>query len=559
MQTRRLIRAAVTVIVVGMVVGTNLAWGDNNWIQLDDGVAMESVTSLAAHGFRLYAGSDNGVFVSEDGGNNWFPTAFNDPVSTLTVDRDTTYVGTWAQGVFRSDDAGLTWKSIRNGLRFHEHEGKRYYGGVRHILITDNTIINIMYHNGTYTSTDRGETWHDISTEWKGGNSIHSMTEFGGYLWSAVSGGSMFRSSDNGKIWEKLPRFAPGHVHAWATLNGRLYVGGYEGVGVWNETTRTWEYPMAGLPMGNHQQSDALPYVLTLAVHGNQLFAGFQYTHGIYAFDLQRKTWSPAGLEGHSVPSLLSHDSALYAATADGIYYLAQVRAVSPQEGNVEGGEPIAIFGRDFPSGTTVTIGGKLVSDLQVTNTLITGITPPGVIGEADIEVHLPDSSVLPFEKWKFLYTNTRSITLTMTPTHGAQMGGGTGIVTGSGFVPDAAVNIGANPATDVVITPTLIHFTIPPGTVGTVDVTVTNPDGTEWISENGYTYDSFPPPSIDRIYPNRGPAAGGTEITIRGDHFRDGAVVTIGGIQVDPLDNTSLFEIRLKTPPSPPAGKMFM
>ena len=81
MQTRRLIKAAVA------VVGLNPVWGVNNWIQLDDGVAMESVTSLAAHGFRLYAGSDNGVFVSEDGGNSWFPTSFNDPVSTLTVDR----------------------------------------------------------------------------------------------------------------------------------------------------------------------------------------------------------------------------------------------------------------------------------------------------------------------------------------------------------------------------------------------------------------------------------------------------------------------------------------
>ena len=120
-------------------------------------------------------------FVSEDGGNSWFPTSFNDPVSTLTVNRDTIYVGTWGQGVFRSDDAGLTWKSIRNGLRFHEFEdGTRHYGEVHRILITDNNIINVMYHNGTYTSTDRGETWHDISKEWLVGNSIYSMTEFDG-------------------------------------------------------------------------------------------------------------------------------------------------------------------------------------------------------------------------------------------------------------------------------------------------------------------------------------------------------------------------------------------
>ena len=173
MQTRRLIQAAVAVLVVGTVTGLKPVWGVNKWIQLDDGVAMESVTSLAAHGFRLYAGSDNGIFVSIDGGKSWSPTSFNDPVSTLTVDGDTVYAGTWYHGVFRSDDAGLTWKPIRDGLRFHEfQDGTRYYGEVRRILITDNNIINVMYHWGTYTSTDRGETWHDISAEWLQGDSL---------------------------------------------------------------------------------------------------------------------------------------------------------------------------------------------------------------------------------------------------------------------------------------------------------------------------------------------------------------------------------------------------
>ena len=557
MQTRRLIKIAVAVIIIGTVVGLNLAWAENNWIQLDDGAAMETVTSLAAHGFRLYAGSNNGVFVSEDGGNSWLPTSFNDPVSTMTVDGNTVYVGTWGQGVFRSDDAGLTWKPIRDGLRFEEHDGEIYYGGVRHILVTNNNIINVMYHRGTYTSIDRGETWHDISTEWAGGDGIHSMTEFDGYLWSAVSSGSMARSPDNGKTWEPLYRFDHGHVYDWAALNGRLYVGGYEGVGVWNETTRTWEYPMAGLPIGNRHQSDALPYVFRLAVQGDRLFAGLRDKHGVYVFDLQSESWSSAGLEGRTVSSLLSHGSALYVGTEEaGIYYLARVTTVSPQEGNIGGGEPIAVFGRDFPLGTTVTIGGSPVTDLKVTNTLVTGLTPPGAIGEADIEVHFSDSGNVVVERRKFFYTNTPSITLTMIPTHGHPMGGEIGAVTGSVFATDAIVTIGDNLATDVVSTPTLIHFTIPPGAVGTADVTVTNRDGREWILENGYTYDPFPHPGISSIHPNRGPTAGGIEITIKGSNFRSGAVVSIGAIRVEQLDLLSSTEIRLKTPPSTASAK---
>ena len=553
MEIRRLIKAAIAVIVVGMVAGLNPAWGVNNWIQLDDGVAMESVTSIAAHGFRLYAGSDNGVFVSEDGGNSWSPTSFNDPVSTLTVDGDTIYAGTWVQGVFRSDDAGLTWKPIRDGLRFHEfQDGTRYYGEVRRILITDNNIVNVMYHNGTYTSTDRGETWHDISAEWLQGDSIYSMTEFGGYLWSAISIGSMLRSPDNGKTWEGLGRFDYGRVNDWAVLNGQLYVAGQAGVGVWNESTQDWEYPMVGLPIGHRGRPNDPPHVSTFAVHGGRLFAGL-YAHGVYVFDLNSQTWSAVGLEEYSVRSLLSHGSALYAGTAEnGIHYLAKVRTISPQEGSVEGGEPITVFGGGFPAGTTVTIGGRLLTDLEVTNTLITGLTPPGVVGEADIEVRVPYSGTLTVERRKFLYTNTPSITLTMTPTHGSQIGGGTGILTGSAFTPDTAVKIGDNPATDVVVTPTLIYFTIPPGAIGTVNVTVIAPDGREWILANGYTYDPFPPPVIREIYPIEGPIDGGTEVVISGNNFRDGSVVSIGGVQVEQLDNLSPTEIRLKTLPLP-------
>ena len=553
MQTRRLIKVTTVMIVVGIVGGLNPAWGVNNWIQLDDGIAMESVTSLASYGFRIYAGSDNGVFVSEDGGNSWFPTSFSDPVSTLTVNRNTIYVGTWVQGVFRSDDAGLTWKPIRDGLGFHEFEdGTRYYGEVRRLLITENNIINVMYHNGTYTSTDRGETWHDISAEWLAGNSIYSMTEFDGYLWSAISIGSMLRSPDNGKTWEGLGRFDYGRVNDWAVLNGRLYVAGQAGVGVWNESTQDWDYPMVGLPLGNRHRSDEPPYISTFAVQDGRLYAGLQ-VHGVYVFDSKSGTWSSTGLEGPSVYSLLSHGSGLYAGTTEnGIYYLAKVRTIAPQEGSVEGGEPITVFGGDFPVGTTVTIGGKLVTDLRVTNTLITGLIPPGVVGEADIEVRVPNSGIFIVERRKFFYTNTPSMTLTMTPTHGPQMGGGTGVLTGSTFAPDTAVTIGDNPATDVVVTPTLIYFTIPPGTVGTVDVIITNPDGTEWILENGYTYDPFPSPIIHEIYPIEGPIDGGTEVVIRGNNFRDGSVVFIGGIQVKQLDSLSPTEIRLTTAPLP-------
>ena len=59
-------------------------------------------------------------------------------------------------------------------------------------------VIAVGYHQGSHISRDRGETWHDITLEWKYqhdpesnewfiGAGIWSMTEYDGYLWIAHS------------------------------------------------------------------------------------------------------------------------------------------------------------------------------------------------------------------------------------------------------------------------------------------------------------------------------------------------------------------------------------
>ena len=327
MWTRGFIRIAFIFIIMGTAWAQKPGWRLETWIPLDGGMTMSYVLALEEQGHRLYAGTaEKGIFISEDDGRTWLPTSFDKSTTTLTINGDTVYAGTWTQGVFRSDDAGKTWKPIRDRLRFEDVNGDRYYGEVRRILIMDDKIINVMYHGGTYTSTDRGETWHDVSNEWLVGNSIYSMTAFGGYLWSAISIGEMLRSPDNGQTWEQIAFFERRRVNDWAVLDGRLYVAGQEGTGRWNETTQTWEYPMNGLSTGRFQHPDDSPFVFSFAVQGGRLFAGLD-THGVYAFDSQSETWSSVGLEGLSVYSLLSH-GALYAGTTEGGIYRAEIQVL---------------------------------------------------------------------------------------------------------------------------------------------------------------------------------------------------------------------------------------
>lgn len=329
MRTLRLMRTAF-ILMVAMVTLVRESDADiGKWIQLDDGATMGGVWVLDAWKQRLYAGARNGIFISQDHGNTWQTTSFKNSATAITIDGNTAYAGTWRKGIFRSDDAGETWNLIVEGLPFYEtDDGERFHGEVRRILVTFNEIINVGYHSGTYVSNDRGETWHDVSKEWRAGDSIYSMTEFDGYLWSAISVDGMYRSSDNWRTWEWLPNFVLGRVNDWAVLHNRLYVAGWEGIGRWDEKTRTWEYLTEGLPTGNSQGPADPPWVYDLAVHSGRLFAGLR-TRGVYVFDTLSESWSSAGLNGLSVYALLSYNSALYAGTRDGVY-CAGISSVRP-------------------------------------------------------------------------------------------------------------------------------------------------------------------------------------------------------------------------------------
>lgn len=316
MRTRGLIRTAF-IFLVTMTTLTPKSTADiGRWIQLNDGTTMDSVRVLDAWGNRLYAGTDNGIFISRDHGGTWGATSFVGECTTIIVNWNTVYAGTWSEGVFRSDDAGRSWKPIRDGLRTYDSGA---YGEVRRILITRGEIINVMYHRGTYTSADRGETWHDVSQEWPRGDSLLSVMEFDGYLWSSASLRDMFRSPDGGQTWEPLPDFEPDRANDWAALNNQLYVAGERGIGRWNEKTQAWEYLMEGLPTGSPWDPDDPPYIPTLAIHHGRLFSGLDH-HGVYALDTRAESWYPVGLNGHSVYTLLSYNSALYAGTENGLY-----------------------------------------------------------------------------------------------------------------------------------------------------------------------------------------------------------------------------------------------
>lgn len=84
-----------------------------------------------------------------------------------------------------------------------------------------------------------------------------------------------------------------------------------------------------------------------------------------------------------------------------------------------------------------------------------------------------------------------------ISPTSGSTAGGTAVTVSGSGFETGANVSIGGTLATISSVNSTSIALVTPAHTAGTVDVIVSNPDGTGATASGGYTYVAPPAPSF--------------------------------------------------------------
>jgi len=130
---------------------------------------------------------------------------------------------------------------------------------------------------------------------------------------------------------------------------------------------------------------------------------------------------------------------------------------------------------------------------------------------------------------WHSLSIGAPVATVTgVSPGSGPQQGGTTVSITGLNLSEATSVHFGSSAASAFTVnSPTSISATSPPG-AGTVDITVTTPSDTSGMSAaDRFTY--IPPPTVAKVKPNKGPAAGGTSSTITGTGFTGATSVSYG------------------------------
>lgn len=149
----------------------------------------------------------------------------------------------------------------------------------------------------------------------------------------------------------------------------------------------------------------------------------------------------------------------------------------------------------------------------------------------------------------------TPAPTLTsINPISGPAAGGTEITLTGSNFVTGAMVTIDTIRVNSTFDNARNLRVVTPPHAPGTVDITVTNPDGQVARLRNSFTYEAaqLPAPSISNISPNMGSTSGGTMVTIMGTNFRAGASVVVGSRQATMI-NISETQITAITQPNNP------
>jgi hypothetical protein len=231
------------------------------------------------------------------------------------------------------------------------------------------------------------------------------------------------------------------------------------------------------------------------------------------------------------------------------------VTGISPTAGPIAGGTSVTISGTGFYGWgsssvvTAVKFGSTAVTSFKVTSaTTITVTTPASSAGPVDVTVTTPSGTSATSAADQFTYVPPPTVT-GISPTAG-MLGGGTPVtITGTNLKLATNVYFGGIPAVMYTVNnATSITATTPGDGAENVDVTVTTPGGTSAPSAaDQFTFEG--PPTVTKVSPNTGPAAGGTNVIITGTGFTGATNVYFGGIAATSYTVSSATSITAKSP----------
>ncbi|MBP7125291.1 IPT/TIG domain-containing protein [Myxococcota bacterium] len=177
------------------------------------------------------------------------------------------------------------------------------------------------------------------------------------------------------------------------------------------------------------------------------------------------------------------------------------ITSVTPSQGPLAGGTVVTLTGTDFREGCTVTFGGAAATAVTwISATSVTAVTPPHAAGTVEVRLTNPDQGTATAT---FTYSDetppqSQPRLDLLDPSRGPVSGGTTVTLTGRDFRDGCVVRFGGVQATSTTFrSATEVQAVTPPHGKGTVDVSLTNPDGGTATYSGGFTFVEPEPPNL--------------------------------------------------------------
>jgi photosystem II stability/assembly factor-like uncharacterized protein len=160
----------------------------------------------------VYAGTDDGVYVSPNGGRAWKPASketSGQVILSVTISPDfqedrTLFVGSEMGDLFRSQNGGENWERL--------DLGKMSPGAINcMVCLADGTLLLGTSDAGILGSVDRGESWEQ---HLKGVPPVLALEEINGMVLTGLYRDGLMKSNDLGRSWNPEKGFAA-HRFAW--------------------------------------------------------------------------------------------------------------------------------------------------------------------------------------------------------------------------------------------------------------------------------------------------------------------------------------------------------
>lgn len=282
-------------LVLFQSVAVNAQWAQTN------GPHLGYINAVVAGGNYLWAGTNDGLYLSENNGVSWsFAGLDNYEVLSLLIKDSNLYAGT-RNGIFRSPDSAVTWTAVNNGLTSNV---------VSSLVIMDTCILAGTMGGGVFLTADNGGNWVQMNNGLSS-NSVHSILVVDTNIFLSTHLGGVFKSTDRCATWtQKNVGLVNKDISAIAYNGVTLFAATAAGIYKSTNLATNWGSPTY---TGNAFTS--------VTVNAGILYVG-QVTSGVLSSANGGASWSSCnqGLSSKDIHLLYTVGTDTYAGTGKGLF-----------------------------------------------------------------------------------------------------------------------------------------------------------------------------------------------------------------------------------------------